>query len=113
MAHLTMNRGDDQPIVFTFSGDSTFQVGDTVWFTAKLTHADTDDAAIVHVVSPTDVTLNGATATATIPASATEAFLYETPLVYDWQLRTANGHVHTLDKGRIIVQPDVTRTTTP
>jgi len=113
MATLTMARGDDRTIIFTFDADTEFEDGDTVWLTVKRSAGDPDSAAVVQAASPDDVTLTATTAAAAIPASATSGLLYLARLVYDWQIRTAAGLVHTLDTGVLIVSPDVTRTATP
>ncbi len=110
MANLTMYRGDTRTVVFTFAGSTQFQVGDTVRFTLKRSVSDPDSAALAALVSPATVTLDGTTATATIPAAATSTLAVPTVLAYDWQLTTTAGAVHTLDAGRIAVHPDVTRT---
>ena len=117
MADLTMDRGDTETVVFTMAGDDTFAAGDTVWFTAKHKTRDADADAVIakHSGAGGGVTFTAgeATATATILPADTSDLDATAVLVYDWQLRTQAGAVHTLERGTLTVRADVTISATP
>lgn len=110
MAELTMYRGDTRTVVLTLEGAATFEVGDTVWFTAKRSASDPDDDAVIQITG-NDVTIDGGTASVTIPPATTATLTGTTELVYDWQVASAGGAVHTVDGGTLKVLADVTRST--
>lgn len=108
MADLTMHRGDDRTVVFTFDADSIFEDGDVVRFTVKTRPSDT--TAVVALSSEDGtINLNGGTATGEVPASATDDLEGIARLFYDWQLTNASGKTRTLDEGTVTVTPDITR----
>lgn len=108
MGDLAMFRGDSLAVTLTLT-DDTFQTGDSVRFTVKRRLSDPDEAAVVARTSDDGgVTLDGATASCVIHPADTHDLAGTASLVWDWQVTTPTG-VHTLDSGRLIVRPDVTR----
>lgn len=91
--------------------------GSTIWMTAKRYLAESDSNAVFQLESPGAIVftdpVNGL-ARATIPHSATVNLPAQcTRLFYDFQLLTPGSEVYTIEKGLLVIDPDVTITVTP
>jgi hypothetical protein len=112
VSDLQVTAGDTRTIVHTLNAPDEFVPSDLVWFTLKRSERDTDADAVFQAVSPVGVVLDGSTATVNLPPEATADIRRTTRLVWDFQLVTAGGAVHTTGRGTLTVVPDVTRSTT-
>ena len=111
---LELPRGDTGRWLLTFNVNLT---GAKVWFTAKRAFTDADSAAVIALSTTTGgVTILDAalgTARLVIPSSATSALTTPGPpspltLVYDIQIREADGTITTVQQGRLNIRGDVT-----
>lgn len=123
MTKLTMTRGDTRRILFTaemFDGSVWSPIdltGADVFFTAKRSTGDADNVAVIALELGSGIALNDAQngrGEVVIPASATTNLTDPTPvaLEYDLQAVLVDGAVHTIERGRLIVEADVTRRVT-
>lgn len=116
MANLDMYRGDKRTwtITVTQAGDKFDLTGSTIWFTAKKKYADADSAAIIARSTTnggivlTDPTKGVAEVTTLTTETSGLTGNNRTILVYDVQLKDANGRITTVAYGDLIVKPDVT-----
>lgn len=112
---LVIQRGDDTPFTITFSPADTSIVGGKVWLTIKKRESDSDSAALLRVNTEDDpaiLHIDDAThASGELPAAKTARLPIGT-WVYDVQARTPDGKIRTTQRGRAVVEFDVTRATT-
>lgn len=118
--NLTIVRGDTKKWTITIArnGVAVDLTGAYLWFTAKNSVSDTDDQALVALVSAvpnmqgsivisTPASLG--TAIMTFNPAATDFITPPVNLQYDVQLEEADGTLTTVAVGYIQVTPDVTR----
>lgn len=116
MADLTMTRGDARVLTvpMTLNGAPwTIPGGATVRFTAKRRTTDADGAAMITKSTGSGITAVGDVATITIAPSDTDALAAartNETLYYDVQVAGAGFGPWTVATGRLIVKPDVSRT---
>lgn len=125
MSELSMYRGDTARFVGAVNEggeDSPRDItDDTLWFTAKVSLSDADNAAPIQLVSEmpgtagtgiwTDEPETGVYYIEVPPALTASIALSESVVLeYDVQLVTDEGRVYTIDRGTLTVTPDVTRT---
>ena len=90
--------------------------GWTLWFTAKYNLADVDAQAVAQLSTLTSgivlTTPTAGKAEITMPPGATVNFA-DAPvsIYYDVQAKDLSGRIFTVERGVIVVTPDVTRTT--
>jgi len=117
MADLTMTRGDARTLDVPITLDGapwTIPVGATVRFTAKERTTDADGAAKIAKSTGSGITAVDDVATVTIAPADTDALAadgLDATLWYDVQVAGAGFGPWTVARGRLIVQPDVTRAT--
>lgn len=114
--NLTLVRGDTWPLEFEARNATTGAIyditGSTWWLTVKTLITDVDSSAIYQAEwsSHSDPT-NGKT-TLSIANTITANFVSR-DYAYDVQMKTQTGDIHTVAKGTLTVEPDVTITATP
>jgi hypothetical protein len=116
VADFTMYRGDTVTInaAITASGLAYNLTGKSMWFTAKTSYSQADPGVFQKKlgsgISIVDAT-NGR-AQIVIAASDTNSLgNSKTALVYDFQVKDSSGRIYTVASGKLIVIPDVTRST--
>lgn len=120
--NLKMTRGDTRRVLFKaeqFDGEAWRAIdltGAALFFTAKLSTNDPDASAVVSLTLGSGIVLNDAQAgegEVTIPPAATDSLTGPWPLAleYDLQAKLAGGQIYTIERGRLIIEPDVTRRT--
>lgn len=116
MSDLTVKRGDTITLaVAAKKGDGTPQslAGKTLAFTAKDRIDDLDAAAVISKSIGSGIVVDDAAlglAMVTIPPADTSSFAGPRTLLWDIQMTdNATGAKITLDEGKLIVRPDVTR----
>jgi hypothetical protein len=114
---LDLPRGDTGRWNLSFSVNLT---GAKVWFTAKRAWTDADSAAVIALstdlggITITDA--SAGTARLTIPPAATASLTTPPPpspltLLYDIQVKEADGSITTVQQGHLLVRADITRAT--
>lgn len=118
---LTMSRGDRRRFTFTvLDADGTTPIditGWSLWFTGKLDFSDADAAAIFMLtVANGGIVVNDAATgacTATLQPTHTDSLPdVQTKVLVEVQGKSGGGDVNTLKGGQILVNPELTRTTT-
>jgi hypothetical protein len=114
MTTLSMTRGDDRTLdlAVTFDGAPVDLSGAQLWWTAKMRHLDTDADAVIRKSSADGITVvdaAGGLATVAIKPEDTATLPGSNALWWDLQVKSG-GLVHTIAKGRLVVNADVTRT---
>jgi hypothetical protein len=112
---IVLTRGDDYAETHAFdtaAGDDYDLTDCAVWFTVKARTFDADDDALIqHVSGDGSLTITDAATGAvshTISAAET-ALLAPGVYRYDYQLVAADDTVATLERGKLVVRADVTR----
>lgn len=117
--NLSMKRGDYKVVQVTVRNlTATGLTGCKFWFTAKQALSDADAQAVIQRL-PADFTpvqtgddLTPGIVTCEInPADTNGLPDYTVQLVYDVQMANANDKPFTIQKGKLKVEPDVTRAT--
>lgn len=118
---LTIIRGDDEFIDLTLATASGTAVDLTdvdLWFTAKESQYDTDQAAVLFKTTPSQIVVTSpptsGLAVVEIPGSETKLIrsrYLSVPLYWDVQLKDGNGDIQTVATGTITITPDVTHAT--
>lgn len=116
MSDVTIRRGDSRVLAITDAVDAAGAAyawtDDQIRFTVKRSLADSDAEAVFQKTRESGAIVPGAAGEATIRIDpADTAGLPDQAIVLEWDLQvtTAAGDVHTLDSGRITVDPEVTR----
>lgn len=114
-----IRRGDDYefdiPIVDQVTGLPVDITGTEFWFTAKRRLFDADADAVISKDMATGIAIidaPGGRARVFIDAADTVSLYKRTTLRYDVQWKDADGRIHTVDTGDLLVELDVTRRTT-
>lgn len=96
------------------AGTAVVLTGWTAKLIGKLNLTDADASAVFNIAA-TQATQSGSTTgqcTASIPGSATLPLPTAVTIIYyQWQFTDPAGAIHTLEKGIIRVQPDITIST--
>lgn len=115
MSILQATRGDDEIYELTLKqrdGTALNLTGVSIWFTVKRSHEETDVQAIVRKTVGSGITIvNAAIGRADVRILAADLASLpprRTTLVWDCQVRDAAGFVSTVDRGQLVVDPDVT-----
>jgi hypothetical protein len=112
-----MYRGDT--VVFnmlvTKSAVAFSLTGCEIWFTGKYAYKDEDSVAVFQKTIGDGITVTNALAgrgSLALTASDTEDLPpVKTLLLWDVQIKDANGMIYTVASGSLVVMPDVTLTT--
>jgi hypothetical protein len=119
MSTLTAIRGDDEIYELTLrqaDGTPLNLVGASLWFTIKRSAEDSDAQAVTQKTIGSGITvMDAAAGRADVRiAAANMAALPSKRIVLAWdcQVKDANGVISTVDRGELVVEPDVTRATT-
>jgi len=114
-----MTRGDDRSFAVTVrnpNGSLKDITGLDLWMTAKRNLGESDAEAVFQITTPTGIIIDaGAGGTATVyivPADTADLPDQDTVLEWDVQLKEALGQIRTVAKGILVVEPDVTESTT-
>lgn len=112
---IILTRGDDYSQTLTLTADDGGPydlTACTLWFTMKARISDADDDAVVqHQSGDGNLTITdaaGGEASHVIPASETDGLALDL-YVYDYQIIAADGTVATVERGKLLVRADVTR----
>lgn len=116
---LTIRRGDDRMLDLAIVQDDGVTPQDLsgalLWFTAKRRLSDADADAVLAYREGAGITItNAAAGTATVLVVGTDTAGLadgDIALLCDVQIRPLGGRVYTAAYGRLIVQPDITRST--
>ncbi len=108
----TVVRGDTWRRTATFSGSLS---GATVWLTIKRSYSQSDENALVQIVSTApsalgEIVISGTTAEITLFPAATNNARPGT-YVYDIQVEFSPTDISTAESGAFTITSDVTRTT--
>lgn len=116
--NFTVTRGDN----FGFAGtatlsDSPYDLAScTLWFTAKNKYTDLDVDAVFQKTIGDGITVTNPTqglfTVSVLPADTADVSRVKTILYWDLQLKDADGKIFTIASGNLIINPDVTITTT-
>ena len=109
--NMSIVRGDTKTYKLVFrnqAGDIVDITNYTVMFTLKSDSADDDDDALI---SKTMTVESGESGEATLTLSPSDTDIDGGIYVYDIQLVTASGSVHTPVTGTVTIQDDVTKRT--
>lgn len=115
MADFIIYRGDTPTfnVAVTWGGEVFPLTGCSMWFTAKYAYADDDADAVFQKTIGDGITVTNAgcgEAEITLSSSDTSSLSSsKVMLVYDLQIRNAEGKIYTVAYGNIVVLPDVTR----
>jgi hypothetical protein len=124
MARLVRYRGDTRPIKLAIAdeGEPMSLSGCKLWFTVKRhegqpesealfqKHSESGGITIVNASAPQGDPDRGRALVALLAAD-TAAVERTTEYIYDVQMRDASGDIGTVDKGTIVIEADVTRST--
>lgn len=106
-------RGDTFQLNFevSLSGAPYDLTGCTLYFTIKRSFSSDDTDALVQKISGDGIVHTPVgQATLTVEAELMDDLPINRALRYDIQLKDATDAIYTLDRGYIVVQPEVTRT---
>lgn len=112
MPDLTIVRGDDEVFdVAVALGGTPLDLGDITWaaFTAKRGLADDDAAALLRKDLGSGITLVNGNARVAIAAADTASLAAPVDLLWDLEIRDAQGLAHTVAGGLLTILADVTR----
>jgi hypothetical protein len=116
-----MVRGDSATFQSTISNlGISGLTGSSMWFTVKYAYTDIDAAKILSKTVGNGITIvqaggsgiNGIVNISINPADTANVPEQQITLVWDLQMKDTNGVVTTVDKGTLVVSPDVTQATT-
>jgi hypothetical protein len=118
MSDLTIYRSDTVKLnLAVTSGGSIYNLtGSSIWFTAKNQYSDLDAAAVFQksTLNGGIVITNPTQGIAQVTIASADTLLVpnlKTILVWDAQIKDSQGNIYTIASGRLIVLPEVTRTT--
>lgn len=114
MTDLRMKRGDDLrlnvgPVRRADDSGTQDITGYTLRFTAKERVADADSAAAIGPVLGVIDDGPGGIGHVIVPGASTDGFVDLRVLLWDLQISDPGGARKTLDSGKLIVEPDITR----
>jgi hypothetical protein len=118
-----MTRGDDRILQVTCTDKDDLPVDITdvfLWFTAKASVTDADSAAPIRKTSSSGIDIvDAAQGTATVTLVPSDTINVDLPsrkgtiLYWDVQGRDVDNKIITLDRGIMVVEADVTGSSTP
>lgn len=114
---LTMKRGTTKSLVMTIkeNGAAINVTGYTFWFTAKYNYEDADSAKVFQKTVGSGITLTTpASGIITVKLSPTDTSglpAHTTRLYYDLKMKDGSSNVYSILSGELVVEPDVTNTT--
>ncbi len=117
--YVEMFRGDTKQVNLTFKKDGVSQniTGWSIWFTAKRAIADADSAAVFRKTSSTGSgivitsAVNGEAQVTISPSDTNSLEDVEVNLICDVQAKDGSLNIVTTGYVRLLIKPDVTRST--